>query len=176
MEPAHSKGQPAYPFFTLTAQWLPSTRKQRSRSEVSFPRHATAAEHSHPHPLCSQPSSRANFAPCTQDQRTVRSEALEALEAGITQLRSSSRRRSSSSRRPSLSPWPAAPRIDLSALDVNSITSSPKVSRLRPRSHSVSTNRPHSPDSRAHGPSRAPLTFTRASACFRSTGTISGVL
>ena len=25
--------------------------------------------------------------------------------------------------------------------------------------HSVSTNRPHSPDSRAHGPSRAPLTF-----------------
>ena len=103
-------------------------------------------------------------------------EALEALEAGITQLRSSSRRRSSSSRRPSLSPWPAAPRIDLSALDVNSITSSPKVSRLRPRSHSVSTNRPHSPDSRAHGPSRAPLTFTHASACFRSTGTISSVL
>ena len=42
---------------------------------------------------------------------------------------------------------------------------------IAPRSSPVSTNRPHSPDSRALGPDRAPLTFPYASACVRSTGT-----
>ena len=47
---------------------------------------------------------------------------------------------------------------------------------IAPRSSPVSTNRPHSPDSRALGPDRAPLTFPYASACVRSTGTNSRVL